>query len=249
MHGKKDILLLATYGMEIVECGGTLAKHVKSGGNVDAAVSLARAETREQVQKAAGVLGVRVGFFDFTSGEVQADLASKCKIARLIREIRPEIIITQDPEHSFLDLDPDRREAMVLYLEAISLAGRAWKVEECGGSQPHMVKSIYFMTPERPNCVVDIAEYFHLKEQAMAELASQLAFSAEVLGKMVPENAMRSLLGDYEQVKDIPVELGRAMHREMDRAFHLYHGILSHSSFVLAEPFRRSSRFELEYLL
>ncbi len=84
MHGKKDILLLATYGMEIVECGGTLAKHVKAGGNVQAAVSLVRPENREQVQKAAGVLGVKVNFLDFKSGEVQADVASKSKIVRLI---------------------------------------------------------------------------------------------------------------------------------------------------------------------
>ncbi|MCL6478464.1 MAG: LmbE-like protein [Peptococcaceae bacterium] len=249
MHGKKDILLLATYGMEIVECGGTLAKHVKAGGNVQAAVSLVRPENREQVQKAAGVLGVKVSFLDFKSGEVQADVASKSKIVRLIREIRPEIIITQDPEHSFLDLDPDRREAMVLYLEAISLAARDWKVEECGNLKPHLVKSIYFMTPERPNCIIDIAEVFHFKEQAMAELTGQLAFTAEMLGKMVSATAMRCLLTDYEQVKDVPVELGRALHREMNRAFHLYHGLLSHSSFVLAEPFRRLGRFELEYLL
>ncbi len=249
MQGEKDILLLATYGMEIVECGGTLAKHGQAGGKVEAAVSLARVENREQMQKAAAVLGVKVHFLDFASGEVHADTASKIKIVRLIREVRPEIVITQDPEHSFLDLDPDRREAMILYLEAVSLAARDWKIEECGGLDPHLVRSIYFMTPEHPNCVVDISEIYPLKEQAMAELSSQLAFSAAVLGKMVPQSAMRSLLSDYEQVKEVPVELGRALHREMDRAFHLYHGLLSHTGFALAEPFRRAGRFELTYLL
>ncbi|MEW5784207.1 MAG: PIG-L family deacetylase [Bacillota bacterium] len=249
MHGKKDILLLATYGMEIVECGGTLAKHAQAGGKVEASVSLVRVENREQVQKAAALLGVKVNFLDFASGEVQADTASKSKVVRLIREARPEIVITQDPEHSFLDLDPDRREAMILYLEAISLAARDWRIEECGGFNPHLVKSLYFMTPKQPNCVVDITDIFPLKEQAMAELSSQLAFSAAVLGKMVPESAMRALLRDYEQVKDVPVELGQALHREMDRAFHLYHGMISHTSFALAEPFRRAGRFELAYLL
>ena len=249
MQGKKDVLLLATYGMEIVECGGTLAKHVQAGARVHAAVSLVRPENREQVQRAARVLGVVVSFLDFESGEVQADPVSKSKIVRLIRKIRPEVIITQDPEHSFLDLDPDRREAMILYLEAISLAARDWKIVECGDLQPHLVRSIYFMTPERPNCVVNIAEVFALKEQAMVELTDQLAFTARMFGKTVPASAMPFLLSDYQQIKDDPIELGRALHREMDRAFHLYHGLLSHSSFVLAEPFRRSGRFELEYLL
>ncbi|MBU4534216.1 MAG: PIG-L family deacetylase, partial [Firmicutes bacterium] len=65
MQGKKDVLLLATYGMEIVECGGTLAKHVQAGAQVHAAVSLVRPENREQVQRAARVLGVVVSFLDF----------------------------------------------------------------------------------------------------------------------------------------------------------------------------------------
>ncbi len=249
MQAKKDILLLATYGMEIVECGGTLVKHVMAGGNIYAAVSLVRTRNREQVRKAAGVLGVNVRFLDFESGELKADLDSKIKIVRLIREIRPEIVITQDPEHSYLDLDPDRREAMVLYIEAVSLAARDWKIEECGNLKAHQVKSVYFMTPERPNCVVDVAAVFHLKELAMNELAGQLVFTAETMAERLPLSAMSYLLADYHQVKDVPVELGRALHREMNRAFHIYHGIFSHSSFVLAEPFRRAGPFELEGLI
>ncbi len=248
MNGNKKIMLLATYGMEVVECGGTLAKHVQAGGETEAAFSLVSPENQKQVEKAAAILGVKVHFLNFTSGEVQADTSSKIKIVSLIREFRPEIIITQDPEHSFLDLDPDRREAMILYLEAISLSAREWKMEECGENDPHLVKSLYFMTPEKPNCVVDITGIFPLKEQAMAELSSQLAFSAAVLGKIVPQSAMSVLLRDYDQIKNTPVELGRALHREMDRAYHLYHGILSHTGFALAEPFRRAGRFELDYL-
>jgi len=246
---KKDILLLATYGMEVVECGGTLAKHVRAGGKAHAAVALVRPENKEQVRRAGRVLGLEVSFLGFESGEVQADAASKSKIVRLIREVRPDIIITQDPEHSFLDLDPDRREAMILYLEAVSLAGRDWRITECGGFEPHLVRSIYFMTPERPNCLVDVAEVFSLKERAMAELSGQLAFTARVISGMVPVSAMPYLLADYQKIKDDPVDLGRALHREMDRAFCLYHGLLSHSGFVFAEPFRRLGRFELEYLL
>lgn len=243
------ILLLATYGMEIVECGGTLAKHARNGGGAEAAVALSRAESREQVINAAGVLGVNVRFLDFTSGELHSDRESKIQVVRVIRETRPEIIIAQDPEHSFLDFDPDRREAMILYIEAISLAARDWQLTECGNLAPHSIDSLYFMTPEKPNCVVDIGSYFSLKEEAMSKLTNQLGFSAQVLGGKIPEDAMRSILSDYEKVKDDPAALGRALHREMDRAYHLYHGLISHTGFALAEPYRKAEKFELDYLV
>lgn len=247
--GQQTILLLGTYGMEVVECGGTLAKHVRAGGKAYATISLARPETQPQVLKASAIIGVETSFLNFTSGELQADVDSKRKIVRVIRETRPDIIITQDPEHSFHDLDPDRREAMVLYIEAISLAARDWHVHEGEGFPPHRVKSIYYMTPERPNCIVDVADVFELKEKAMGELTSQQAFTASILQKTLSEKALRILVPEFDEVKKDPVRLGRFLHQRMDQAFHLYHGLLSHSSFVLAEPFRKEGRFELDYLL
>lgn len=242
----KKLLMLATYGLEIVECGGTLAKHARAGDGVHAAVALSRPEYQDQVRRAATILGVEVSFLDFSYGELYADSFAKAKIVKLIRAIRPQIVITQDPEHSQLDLDPDRREAMTLYLEALALASREWKPEECG--PPHLVQSIYFMAPEHPNCLVDIAEIFSLKEQALAELTGQLAFTAQLFTQRFSVTALRHLLPEYERVKDSSVELGRALHREMHKAFHLYHGIWSHSNLVLAEPFRRLGPIELEYL-
>lgn len=235
--------------MEIVECGGVLAKHAQAGGGAEAAVSLVRPESREQVKNAAAVLGIKVHFLDFQSGNLNSDIPSKEKIVRLIRSVAPAVIITQDPDHSFLDLDPDRREAMVLYIEAISLAAREWRLAECGSCSPHSIDSLYFMTPKEPNCVVDISALFTLKEEAMSKLTSQLGFSAKVLAAKLPEKAMKAVLDDYEKVKNDQTELGKALHRELDRAYHLYHGLLSHTGFALAEPYRKAERFELPYLI
>lgn len=58
---------------------------------------------------------------------------------------------------------------------------------------------------------------------------------------------IRHLVPDHEQLGDI--EFGRALHREMDRAFHLYHGVLSHGRFCLAEPYRREGNFHLDALV
>lgn len=244
----KTLLMLATYGLEIVECGGTLAKHAQAGDRIYAAVTLARPEYREQIRCAATVLGISdVRFLDFSYGEVSLDTPSKAKLVALLRELRPDIVITQDPEHSQLDLDPDRREAMTLYLEALALSSRDWRTDTCG--PPHLIKSVYFMAPEHPNCLVNIADVFELKERAVAELQGQLRFTAQLFRQRVSENALRQLLPDYERLRDDPIELGKALHREMHRAYHLYHGIWSHSALVLAEPFRRLSPVELELLL
>ncbi|MCS7198499.1 MAG: GlcNAc-PI de-N-acetylase [Candidatus Bipolaricaulota bacterium] len=244
----KTLLMMATYGLEIGECGGTLAKHARAGDRVYASVTLARPEYREQIRRAAAILGITdVRFLDFSYGEVSADTPSKAKLVALLRELRPDIVITQDPEHCQLDLDPDRREAMTLYLEALALSSRDWRTDECGA--PHSVKSIYFMTPEHPNCLIDISEVFELKERAVAELKGQLEFTARLFRQRVSDRALRALLPDYDALRDDPIALGRALHREMHRAYDLYYGIWSHSSLVLAEPFRRLSPIELELLL
>ncbi|MGH2348214.1 MAG: hypothetical protein ACRDFT_01965 [bacterium] len=39
------------------------------------------------------------------------------------------------------------------------------------------------------------------------------------------------------------------MHREIDRAFHLYYGPSSHGRFMLAEPYRREGAFQLDRLI
>jgi hypothetical protein len=49
----KSILMLATYGLEIVEVGGTLALHAQGGDAVHAAVVLSRPQTRPQIEQAA----------------------------------------------------------------------------------------------------------------------------------------------------------------------------------------------------
>jgi hypothetical protein len=53
-----SILMLATFGMEMVECGGTLAKHVAGGANVTVAIALPREEAKDQMRAAAGHLGI-----------------------------------------------------------------------------------------------------------------------------------------------------------------------------------------------
>ncbi len=145
------LLMLATFGMEIVECGGAIAKHVRAGGTAYAAVAFSRPESRPQVEAATRILGITdVRFMDLDIGDVQSSAATKLPFVRLVREWKPQLVIMQDPVHAFGDLDPGRRDIMNLYLEALALAGRDWRLEECGGTAPHSVHTLYYMTPTTP---------------------------------------------------------------------------------------------------
>lgn len=243
------ILMLATYGLEIVEVGGTLALHSQAGDDVYGAVLLCRTQWHDQVRAAATILGVKeVEFLDFATGEVQVDVPSKMTLVRLLRRVRPDVLITQDPEHSYHDLDPDRRLAMLLYLEAVALAGRDWRIEDCGGYAPHTVRDLYYMTPEHSNCVVEIGQTFGTKQRALAELPYQLEYTAQVYRERLGNDLLAHLVSDPALLKGDDLTLGRELHREMDKALALSHGLLSHSGTVMSEAFRHEGVFRLKTL-
>lgn len=244
------ILMLASFGLEIVECGGTLARHIQAGDFVHAAVLLSRPESRPQVSEAAAILGIEtVEFLQFPYGEWTLDVPWKEKIVTLIRQIKPDLVITQDPHHAQHDLDPDRRLIALLYTEAMALAGRDWHVESCGGYEPHLVKAIYYMTPEHPNCIVEISQTFELKQKALAVLESQLTFSGQMIERRIDPAALRQFLPDYDNLTTDKYQLGLSLHRQFDTALALVHGLAGHSGAVMGEAYRREGPFVLDGLL
>ncbi|MBZ0292914.1 MAG: GlcNAc-PI de-N-acetylase [Anaerolineae bacterium] len=243
------ILMLASFGLEIVECGGTLALHVQAADEVYAAVLLSQPESRPQVTEAAHILGIdEVEFLGFPYGGWALDVESKEKIVELVRRVRPDVVITQDPHHAQHDLDPDRRLIALLYTESFALAGRDWHVEACGGHAPHLVHAIYYMTPEQPNCVVEISQTFALKQQALTVLGSQLEFSAQMIEARTTPETLRDVVPEYDQIKDDKRALGLALHQQFDRSLALVNGLAGHSGAVLGEAYRREGVFVLESL-
>lgn len=243
------MLLLGVYGMEVVECGGALSKNVLQGGRSFASLMLTRENTRPQITKAAEILGVEIGFTYFTSGEVEVTPAAKKKLVKVIRETKPEVIITQDPEHSYHDLDPDRRLAMLLILESIALAARDFALDEMPELTSHPIPTIYYMSPEHPNCVVDVQEIWDKKEAAMDELKSQMEFSGKHMETYFGPQTMEAVVPGWKDLDSYYVK-GREAHKNMDRALHLYHGVLSHfSRYTLAEAYRREGKFQLKNLI
>jgi hypothetical protein len=242
------MLLLAVYGMEVVEAGGALALNTAAGGVSRAHVMLARPDARPQIARAGERLGTEVTFADFENGAVAVDRASKLELVRVVREVRPDVVITQDPEHVVHDLDPDRRPAMTLLQESLALASRDWGLDALPELAPHPVPTIYYMTPDRPTCLVDIGPVWDAKVAAMDELTFQHAFTARHYeAKLTPER-LDAIVPGYAAIQE-PEERGKALHRALDLATHLAHGAGGHASLALAEAYRREGVFELRGLM
>lgn len=243
------ILVFSTFGREFVDfCGGALVKNVQSGGKSYAVVLLSKPEYRAHIKSAADILGVEVILLDFKYGHIYPDVESKEKLVRILREIRPNIVITQDPEHSFTDLDPDRRLAMILYLESLALASRDFALEKMPELKPLPIPTIYYMYPEHANCIVDITEVWKIKEMASEELKGQLTFTSQVMKNKFVWEDLISVMPQLSELKD-DLMVGKVLQREMNKSTHLYYGLQGHSSkFVMAEPFRKEGHFNLDKL-
>lgn len=245
-YGKR-ILLLGVYGMEMVECGGVLCKNVKNGGVSHASIMFAGPMMRAGLERSAKILGCSVEYLGMDTATISASLEEKKKLMKVIRTFKPDIIITQDPEHCISDLDPGRRPAMTALLEAMALAGRAVLLDEEAGTEPHRGFTVYYMTPEKPNCLVDIADVWDLKCKAMDVLDSQLEF----IGELNDTPEMRAMYGQF-----IPgaqsmnrLDYGTAIKRLMDVSYHMYYGSTGHNKVLVSENYRKDSLFVLDELL
>lgn len=244
----KRILLLGVYGMEMVECGGVLHKNAAAGGKSHVSILFAGPKMQKGLEKSAAILGCSIEYLGMDIGTISASLEEKLQLIRVIRSFRPDVVITQDPEHCISDLDPGRRPAMTLILEAMALAGRDFGREEMPDLKPHRHFSVYYMTPEHPNCLVDIADSWDKKCEAMDALESQLEFIAELAEGTEEEKQYAQLIPGFSQM-GTRLERGRAIKRLMDQAYHLYFGSTGHNHVLLSENYRKDSMFVLDQLI
>lgn len=230
--------------MEMVECGGALAINARNGGESFVSIMLAGNQMKENCLKVADILGVKKVFFNgFERGAVDLRYDYKIELIKVIRETKPEIVITQDPEHVLHDLDPDRRPAMTLILEALALASRDWALDATPGLESHPIPKIYYMSPVNPNCTINLAEVWDLKEKGMDVLVSQMEFSGKHFETNLSPRELEILAPGFSQMQTY-YEKGRTVHSAIDKAIHMYYGVGGHGKFALAEPYRFEGKFE-----
>lgn len=192
-------------------CGGTLARMIQAGVPADyllltsgdkgsedpthASGQLASLCEEEQLE-AARRLGARgVHFLRHLDGELEDSLKLREQVVRCLRELRPEIVFTHDPERPYppYTTHRDHRIAGRVTLDAIYPAARdrrSFPEHHDRGLQPHKVRQVWLFASAAPDTWVDIADGFDRKLLARLAHTSQTA-DPEDLRKRWRERAER----------------------------------------------------------
>jgi hypothetical protein len=79
-------------------------------------------------------------------------------------------------------------------------------------------------------------------------LESQMEFSGMHFEEMLDPSAAEIIAPGFSNLSS-HYEKGRAIHKALDKAVHVYHGLATHGHFALAEAYRREGNFHLQQLI
>lgn len=189
-------------------CGATTARWVRSGHHVSYCVitcgdkgtkdlSLTTDELcviRQTEQRAAAkVLGVDdVRFLNYPDGYLIPDLNLRKAITRVIRIVRPDVLVTCDPQTLFTAMGglnhPDHRAAGQATLDAVFPAARdhlnfidLWKDEKL---EPHIVREVWVAGSLQPDVTLDVTDTWETKINALFEHKSQIGEPEKLAERM-----------------------------------------------------------------
>jgi bacillithiol biosynthesis deacetylase BshB1 len=202
---KLHMLVIAAHPDDAEICVGGTLLHMLDAGKSIGIVDVTRgemgtrgdanaraAETRAANAILRPALRENLGLPD---GRVQVTVEARERLARLMRECAPEIVLAQHVD----DLHPDHAATGRLAREAWYLSGLARLAELDGGPPAARAKRLlHFMghVPFEPTLVVDIGAVWERKVELVRCYASQLApasssdrgqhflFGADILGRM-----------------------------------------------------------------
>lgn len=172
-------------GIEVAYC---IATDGDAGGSDR---SVARSDMavirRDEQRDAAKVVGVSdVTFLGFSDGRLTADLALRHDISRVIRQFRPDRVVTQSPERNWARIyasHPDHLAAgesaiCAVYPDARNPFAFPDLLEE--GLEPHAVSEVWVMATDRADRAVDTTACFDLKLAALRSHRSQVGDGAHL---------------------------------------------------------------------
>jgi bacillithiol biosynthesis deacetylase BshB1 len=194
---RADVLAIAAHRDDVEQtCGGTLLRMAARGLRT-AILDLTQGEsgTRgtaqdrgREAQEAARILGV--GWreaLNFPDGAIENTLASRLEIVRILRRLRPRVVIlpywrARHPDHAIVG---------TLGYEACFLSGLK-KIDP--GSEPHRPFKIVYASlyaDVRPSFVVDITPFVEQRHLALMAYQSQYANQSAGNALFVPEEEIR----------------------------------------------------------
>lgn len=191
--------------------GGTLAKWARAGSEIVSVIitdgsagtndpehgpeykpTLAQIRAAEQ-RAANAILGIQdTIFLSHPDGELEATIALRKELTRLIRRFKPEAVVIGDPTAVYYGNGyinhPDHRAAAEAALYAVfpSAGSRPIFMDLLDeGLELHEVKRLYIHGSEKPDTWVDITETLDIKIKALQQHPSQVP--VEKVGKWMTE--------------------------------------------------------------
>ena len=211
----KKILAVGAHADDIdFGCAGSFAKWVKEGaeiyyliltdgskGSEDLSINNEQLITmRQQEQKkAAKILGAKYVFFlQEIDGELQNTLELRKEIVRIIRSVKPDIVISWDPTYFYSQQagyinHPDHRVAGQATLEAVfpySRNIRSFPELLDEGLELHKVSEVLLMNRQDADFFIDISDTMDDKIEALSCHKSQFENFDDVI-KRVKERAAK----------------------------------------------------------
>ena len=139
---------------------------------------------QEEQRAAAKAVGAKdVLFLAYPDGALSVTLELKKEIVKVIRTLKPDVVITMDPsmiyssERGFIN-HPDHRAAGQATLDAVFPLARdylAFPELEGEGCTPHEVATVLLTNFDRNDFCIDIADTIEAKMAALAAHKSQIA--------------------------------------------------------------------------
>ncbi len=179
-------------------CGATTARWVRAGHHVVVCVITCGdkgtkditiqpdelCDIRQREQRAASrVLGVeQVIFLNHPDGYLIPDIDLRRDITRVIRTIKPDVMVTCDPQTLFTQMGglnhPDHRAAGQAALDAVFPAARdhlnfpELYINE--NLEPHIVREVWVCGTLLPDVTLDVTDTWEIKIKALFEHKSQI---------------------------------------------------------------------------
>jgi len=188
------------------QCGATLAKWAAAGTVVHHLVctdgskgtwdiecdQAALVRTRQAEQRsAARRLGATgdVHFLGQIDGELDSNLATRSHVARIIRQVRPSVVLGHDPWKRYR-LHPDHRHAGLLAVEGVVAARDPFFFPEHGLAH-HRPLALLLFEAERADHAENTTGWSTAKTDALLEHRSQFVTTHDITDPSDPEQIAR----------------------------------------------------------
>ena len=219
---KRILVILAHPDDPEFFCGATIARWTSTGHIVSYCLltrgdkgendfhlttdEVARKREKEQLAAAARLNVASVKFLSQPDGYLVPDIPLRREVVRVIRQTKPDILVTCDPTNYFSNDSsinhPDHRAAGQVVIDAaFPAAGSAFFFPDLlvfEGLSPHSLKEVWMSVTTQPNTFLDVTDYWDKKIEALLEHKSQIGDPLEFEKRM---RSRRTLISTEEAPK------------------------------------------------